>query len=105
MVNAGWGGGSSETDMSMYADSFSREWLDDSTAISMKLEGCAWGYVYDSEEAGCMEDESEDGTYYWYQMANCRRAQAVFSLYATDSSNSVSCSSKTYKETVSIRMW
>ena len=87
----------------MYGDSFSRDWLYDSSAISMKLEGCYWGYVYDGEDAGCMEAESEDGTYSWYQMANCRRAQAVFSLYASDSSSSVGCSSNTYKETVSLR--
>ena len=60
-----------------------------------------WGYVEDSEESGCMENGSEDGTTYWYQMANCRRAQAVFSLYSTDSSSSASCSSSNFKESVS----
>lgn len=99
---AGWGGNNNNNqDTSVYGDSFSRDWMSDSSAISMKLEGCVWGYVMDSEEVGCMESESEDGTTYWYQMANCRRAQAAFSIYATDSSNSVGCSSNTYKETVS----
>jgi hypothetical protein len=60
-----------------------------------------WGYVEDNEESGCMEDGSEDGTTYWYQMANCRRAQAVFSLYATDSGSSASCSNGNFKESVS----
>jgi hypothetical protein len=97
----GWGS-SSSTDSTIYAESFKRDWLYDATAISMKLEGCVWGYVADEEEAGCLESSSEDGTYYWYQMANCRRAQAAFSLYTTDSSNSVGCNSNTYRETVSV---
>jgi len=88
-----------DVDATIYGDSFTRDWLYDSTGISMKLEGCVWGYVYDSEEAGCLEDSSEDGTTSWYQMANCRRAQAAFSLYATDSSDSAGCNSNTYKET------
>jgi len=71
----------------------------------MQLEGCMWGYVSGDDEdgdSGCMEDESEDGTTYWYQMANCRRAQAVFSMYATDSGSSASCSSSAFKESVSL---
>ena len=47
-----------------------------------------------------MEDSSEDGTSYWYQMANCRRAQAVFSVYASSSSHA-SCNNANFKETVS----
>ena len=63
----------------------------------MKLEGCILGYnTADGEDAGCPENESEDGTVYWYQMANCLRPQAVFSLY-----NSKSCSSSSFKESVS----
>lgn len=63
----------------------------------MKLEGCILGYnTADGEDAGCPENESEDGTVYWYQMANCLRPQAVFSLYS-----SKSCSSSSFKESVS----
>jgi hypothetical protein len=64
------------------------------------LEGCSWGYVGDNDGAGCMENSSQDGTTYWYQMANCRRAQAVFSLYAT-SSGSAGCNKNNFKESVS----
>jgi len=84
-----------------YGSSVDRDWLYNSKSISMKLEGCILGYnTADSEDAGCPENESEDGTVYWYQMANCLRPQAVFSLYASDS-GSTSCSSNTFKESVS----
>ena len=107
-VFSGWGNNNNNDDanggfdQTVYGESFTRDWLYQSSALSMKLEGCVWGYVYDSEEAGCLEDSSEDGTSSWYQMANCRRAQAAFSLYATDNGNSAGCSSSTYKETVSV---
>lgn len=95
-----WGSSSNNDDTVIYGNSLSREWLEDSSVISLKLEGCMWGYVSDNEDAGCMEDESEDGTTYWYQMANCRRAQAVFSMYGS-SGSSASCSSSDFKESVS----
>lgn len=94
-----WGSSSSTSDNSIYSDSYKRDWLYDATSISMKLEGCVWGYVADEEEAGCLQSSSQDGTYYWYQMANCRRPQAAFSLYSSDSSSSVGCNSNTYRET------
>jgi len=75
-----WGSGS-DTDTSIYGNALSRDWLYDGSKVSMKVQGCMWGYVGDNEDAGCLEDSSEDGTTYWYQMANCRRAQAVFDLY------------------------
>jgi len=96
-----WG---SDEDTSIYGNSLSRDWLYNSNAISMQLEGCMWGYVEDNEDSGCMEDSSEDGTTYWYQMANCRRAQAVFSLFATDS-GSASCNSGHFKESVSFTLF
>lgn len=101
-VSASWGGNDDEssTDSTMFGNSLSRDWLSNSNAISMQFEGCSWGYVGDSDNAGCMESSSQDGTTYWYQMANCRRAQAVFSLYAT-SSGSASCSKSNFKESVS----
>lgn len=99
-VSAGWG---SDSDESIYGNSLSRDWLYNSNAISLQLQGCMWGYVdnNEDEDSGCMEQSSEDGTTYWYQMANCRRAQAVFALYAANSGNSASCSSSTFKESVS----
>lgn len=95
-----WGsGGASETDYTNFANSFNREWLTDGSAISLKLEGCVWGYAYDSEEAGCLAQSSQDGTSSWYMMSNCRRAQAGFSLYASGSSGN--CNSGNFKESVS----
>jgi hypothetical protein len=99
-VWAGWGGSDSEeTESGLFGNSMSRDWLSSSSAISMQLEGCAWGYVSSNDDAGCMENGSQDGTTYWYQMANCRRAQAVFSLYGTDS-GSATCSKTYFKESV-----
>jgi hypothetical protein len=98
-----WGSSSSDSDydVSMYGNSISRDWLYDSSGgMSIQLEGCVWGYVGDSEDSGCLEDSSEDGTESWYQMANCRRAQAVYSVYASTSSHA-SCNSGNFKETVS----
>jgi len=94
-----WGGSSSETDFTNYADSFSRDWLYDGSSISLKLEGCVMGYAYDSQEAGCMEKSSQDGTSSWYMMSNCRRAQAAFSIYSSGSSGN--CNSGNFKESVS----
>lgn len=75
-----WGGGG-EVDTSIYGDSLSRDWLTDGSTISMKLEGCMWAVTESNEDMGCMEDSSNDGTEYWYMMANCRRAQVVYNLY------------------------
>lgn len=93
----GWGGGGSDGDGSIFSNSYDDSWLGTSSAISLKLEGCIWSAVADNEDAGCLEDSSEDGTTYWYQMANCNRANVAYSLYATDSGSSVSCSSNTFK--------
>jgi len=92
----GWGSSSSDVDYSGFSDSFSRDWLSDGSYVSLKLEGCVWGYVYDNEEAGCIEDSSEDGTTSWYMMSNCRRAQAAFSLYGSSSAGN--CKSGNFRE-------
>jgi len=96
----GWGGDNSCSDTSIFGNALSRDWLSDSSAMSIKFEGCMYGYASDNEEAGCMENESEDGTYYWYMMANCLRPQAVYSVYAS-SGNSAGCNSGNFKESVS----
>lgn len=96
-----WGSSNGDNDASKYGNALNRDWLYNSKSISLQLEGCMWGYVEDNEDSGCMEDESEDGTTYWYQMANCRRAQAVYSMYASDSS-STGCNSGNFKESVSV---
>ena len=87
-----WGSSSSETDDTIYGNTFTRDWLYNSKSISFKVDGCAWGYVEDSEEVGCLEDGSDDGTTNWYMMANCRRPQVVFSVYAS-SGGSTNCNS------------
>jgi hypothetical protein len=83
-----WGSSSSEIDYSVYGNGFTRDWLYDGSTLSFQVLGCVWGMVEDSEEAGCLEDESEDGTYNWYMMANCRRPQVAYSVYAGSGCNS-----------------
>ncbi|KAG7363975.1 hypothetical protein IV203_037177 [Nitzschia inconspicua] len=84
-----WGNsGSGEVDYSIYGNGFTRDWLSDGSTLSFEVLGCVWGMVEDSEEAGCLEDESEDGTYNWYMMANCRRPQVAYSVYTSSSCNS-----------------
>jgi hypothetical protein len=51
---------------------------------------------------GCMQDSSEDGTTYWYMMANCRRAQVAYSLYASSSAGGTKCKNSNFKESVSV---
>eukprot|EP00934_Nitzschia_sp_Nitz4_P004867 Nitzschia sp. Nitz4//scaffold4_size323378//183770//184931//NITZ4_000669-RA/size323378-processed-gene-0.288-mRNA-1//1//CDS//3329553426//4857//frame0 len=95
---AAWGSSSSsssETDETSFGNTFARDWLYDSKSLSIKVEGCAWGYVEDSEEVGCLEDDSDEGTTNWYMMANCRRPQVIFSVYAS-SSGSTSCNSNNF---------
>lgn len=103
-ASAYWGYGSNsdneDADLSLYGQALERDWLYDSTSVSLKLEGCMWVSTGNSNgNNGCMENNSGDGTTYWYKMANCRRAQAVFSIYAS-SGSSTSCSSKYFKESV-----
>ena len=94
-------GNNGQIDTSIYGMNMQRDWLSDSSSIAMKYEGCVWSYVEDDDgDMGCMEDESEDGTTSWYMMANCKRAQVAYSMYAT-SSGSTSCSKNNFKETVS----
>jgi hypothetical protein len=87
-----------DIDPTVYGMSLQRDWLDGAAStVAMKYEGCVWGYAGDRENMGCMADESGDGTTYWYMMANCRRAQVAYSVYA--SSGSTSCNKKDFKET------
>lgn len=92
------GNNNNQVDTSIYGMSLQRDWMYESSTISMKYLGCVWGYVDSdtSADLGCMENESEDGTSMWYMMANCRRAQVAYSLYA--SSGSTSCNKKDFKE-------
>lgn len=92
------GNSNSNYDTSVYGMSMQRDWLYQSGSINLKYEGCVWGYVSDRENMGCMGDSSEDGTTYWYMMANCRRAQVAYSLYASSSAGGTKCKSANFKE-------
>lgn len=98
-VSGTWMGSNSDTVLSNFGNTLNRDWLYDSTSLSIQVDGCIWGYVSDNEDAYCMEDRSSDGTTYWYQMANCRRAQVAFSMYGS-SSSSTSCTTTNFKESV-----
>lgn len=96
---AAWGSSSSsEYDKGMFYQNESYDWMYSASNIAMKVEGCVWATTDDNEDMGCMQDESGDGTTYWYQMAMCRRAQVAYSVYATDS-GSTSCGSGQFKGT------
>lgn len=97
-----WGGGSSNSDSSLgkFYENDAYEWFHDSSNLAMKVEGCVWATSDDNEDLGCMQDSSNDGVTYWYQMAMCRRAQVAYSVYASNS-GSPSCSSGNFKGTVS----
>jgi len=96
-VQGGWNNGNSDGNSyySIFGNAGTRGWLYDGSTLSIQVLGCVWGVVYDSEEAGCLEDESEDGTYNWYMMANCRRPQVAYSVYST-STGSSGCSSTSF---------
>lgn len=96
-LTAAWGS-SSTSNSGMFYQNESYDWMYGSNSIAMKVEGCVWATTDDNEDVGCMEDESGDGTTYWYQMAMCRRAQVAYSVYASDSSSS-SCGSGNFKGT------
>ena len=101
-VAFGWGrsgNSDSSSTLSKYGMNFNRGWLSDSSSVAIEIDGCVWGTVADREDMLCMEDESEDGTTMWYQMANCRRAQVAYSVYST-SSGKTSCSRNDWKESV-----
>jgi len=85
-----WGNNNNHetSEESIYGNKFDNDWLNSGSTLSFQVEGCAWGYVYDSEEAGCLEDESEEGTTNWYMMANCRRPQVAFSVFTGSSCSS-----------------
>jgi len=93
---------SSSYDPGIFGANLRRDYLTSSASISINVEGCVWGYTADSNQAnmGCLENSSNDGTTLWYKMANCRRAQVAYSIYAS-LSGSTTCSSKDYIETVS----
>lgn len=90
----GWGS-SSNSDYSIYSNSYERDWLEDGSTISLKIHGCVESFVDDGENAGCMEEDSDDGTTYWYMMSNCKRANVAYSLYAANN-----CNSGNFKESV-----
>eukprot|EP00588_Corethron_pennatum_P014031 CAMPEP_0194279366 /NCGR_PEP_ID=MMETSP0169-20130528/13884_1 /TAXON_ID=218684 /ORGANISM="Corethron pennatum, Strain L29A3" /LENGTH=361 /DNA_ID=CAMNT_0039023777 /DNA_START=426 /DNA_END=1511 /DNA_ORIENTATION=+ len=102
--------GDSDLDMSLYSQSSYQDWLYTYGSLEIVYHGCVWSEVYgsnggdnkdggDEDGSGCLANSSEDGTYYWYQMANCKRANVAYSVYGTESSSNGSCSNKRYLET------
>jgi len=83
----GWGNNNGD-DMTIYSNNYHRDWLEDGSTISMKIHGCVESFVNDGENAACMENNSDDGTTYWYMMSNCKRANVVYSLYSANNCNS-----------------
>jgi len=94
---AAWGSSSNNAGDSKFYSNSLNEWSQ-SNHIAMKVEGCSWADTDYSENVGCRADDSGDGTQYWYQMANCKRAQVAYSVYASNS-GSTSCGSGDYKGT------
>lgn len=97
---AAWGNKNNNAGDAVYYSNSLNEWSE-ASHIAMEVLGCSWADTDYSEDVGCLEDESGDGTQYWYQMANCKRAQVAYSVYAS-SSGKTSCSSTDYVGTVSV---
>ena len=93
----GWGSNNGESDMASYSDAYSRDWLYDGSSIALKIDGCVRSFVQDGEDSGCMEQDSDTGTEFWYQMSNCKRPNVAYSLYSGSS-----CSNSNFKEAVRI---
>lgn len=99
ICQGGWGGSSSSNvDESYYSEAGTVGWMNDYSSMKFTIHGCVYAQVNDLDDLYCQEKGSEDGTYYWYQMVNCRRAQVAFSVYASDS-GSTSCNNNYYMET------
>ena len=81
----------------LYSQSHRKYWVETKKNLRIHYQGCRWGYAAAGEQ-GCRDDESEDGTMYWYQMANCRRAQVVYSLYGSDGYRE-SCKTQSFLDT------
>ena len=107
VAHAGWGNNDDYDDgtinYALFSNSLSREWLYTAQGLSIEVHGCLYSFINDKddEDIGCLEEGSEDGTDVWYQMSNCRRAQVVWSVYASDNQNSPSCNANNFKESVS----
>mmetsp|Transcript_7033 Transcript_7033/g.10254 ORF Transcript_7033/g.10254 Transcript_7033/m.10254 type:complete len:364 (-) Transcript_7033:206-1297(-) len=91
---AAWGNKNKNAGDAVYYSNSVNEWSQ-ASHIAMEVLGCSWADTDYSEDVGCLADESGDGTQYWYQMANCKRAQVAYSVYAS-SSGKTSCGSSDY---------
>jgi len=103
--NASWSDWSSSSsnyqyDPTLYSHGGYVGWADSYTTMKMSIHGCVYSQVDNLEDLSCMEKSSDDGTYYWYQMVNCRRAQVAYTIYASDSSTA-QCKKDYYVETFS----
>lgn len=83
-------------DGGMFSSSRKNKWMYSSTAMAIEYHGCAWTYSDNTDDAGCLGADSEDGVTSWYLMSNCRRTQAVYSVYSVEDSTSISCGKSNY---------
>ena len=97
---AAWGNKNSNGGDNIFYSNERNEWDQSSQHIAMQVLGCSFADSDYSEDVGCLADDSGDGTQYWYQMANCKRAQVAYSVFAS-SSGTTSCGSSDYVGTVS----
>ncbi|KAL7497012.1 hypothetical protein ACHAWT_005133 [Skeletonema menzelii] len=92
---AAWGNNKSgQAGDDMFYSNSLNEWSQ-SNHIAMEVVGCSFADSDYSEDVGCRGDDSGDGTQYWYQMANCKRAQVAYNVYAS-SSGKTSCGTGDY---------
>jgi hypothetical protein len=82
----------------LYQQSGKMTWMSQSSSFSFEYLGCVWAVTEDNEDWGCLANGSSDGTSSWYMMANCRRAQVAYNVYASSSSYGTRCQSGNFKE-------
>jgi len=82
----------------LYQQSGKMTWMSQSSSFSFEYLGCVWAVTEDNEDWGCLANGSSDGTSSWYMMANCRRAQVAYNIYASSSSSGTKCNSGNFKE-------
>ncbi len=99
-LSAAWGNNKDNAGDAVFYSNSVNEWSQ-SSHIAMEVLGCSFADTDYSEDVGCLGDDSGDGTQYWYQMANCKRAQVAYAVYAS-SSGKTSCGSSDYVGTVSV---
>jgi len=94
----GWNS-NKNVDENLYTQGGAIGWQSSFSSMSITIQGCVYGQVNNLQDLNCLEKGSQDGTYSWYQMVNCRRAQVAFSVYASNS-GSTKCYSGDFIESM-----